>query len=304
MATKPNTKVKSVSHIDVIPLDRCVLDHYQAPRHMAPSLRRTRFIDDLVENWDDRLAGILTVNKRADGTYAVLDGGHRLKALRLRGATEHHASIYEGLTYEEEAATFVALNVRRNALTVVQTMAGHADAGDEATVILERCITDAGFKATASSASAPGLVSMTFQLRNAVIDYGPAVVTQALSWVNAAWPQEKAAVNINMLMGAILFAATFMRESAIGRSGGAPDKKWAQKPASWFLNAARARKAMGATSYIKSANGRKHKATLPEQVFVELREYYNQARHMDATRLPDLDPAYPETPYLANARRS
>jgi hypothetical protein len=263
MTVKNNHATKArdlASHIDVIPLDRCVLDHYQSARHQSPSLRRARFIDDLVQNWDDRLANVLVVNRRSDGTYAVLDGGHRLKALRIRGETEYLASVYEGLSYQEEARLFVDLNARRNGLTVTQTMVGQADANDEATLMLQRCIEAAGFKATASSSSREGLVSMGFQLRNAVIDYGPEVVSQALLWVNASWPMQKAATNVNVLMGAVLFAATFMQQPLLNTSGGAVEKKWAQRPASWFLAAARSAKAMGATALIKSSNGRKHKA--------------------------------------------
>jgi hypothetical protein len=73
-------------------------------------------VDRLLANFDPEQMGVPTVNRRDDGTYFVLDGQHRIRAYEdwLGDGNWEDQSIqvqlYEGMTEEEEAETFLKLN--------------------------------------------------------------------------------------------------------------------------------------------------------------------------------------------------
>jgi hypothetical protein len=56
--------------------------------------------------------GVITVSRRLDGVNAVMDGQHRVEALRIAGYGDGkvQCSIFDGLTIDEEAALFLRLN--------------------------------------------------------------------------------------------------------------------------------------------------------------------------------------------------
>lgn len=68
-------------------------------------------IEEIASNFDPDKLGVLTVNER-DGTYWVVDGGHRLTALGLMGYGDQKTQcwVYHGLTEEQEADLFLDLN--------------------------------------------------------------------------------------------------------------------------------------------------------------------------------------------------
>ena len=61
-----------------VPLDRIVTEEYQRVLNM-------KNVNGIVRDFDPARLGVLVVNHRADGTYAILDGQHRLAALRRMG---------------------------------------------------------------------------------------------------------------------------------------------------------------------------------------------------------------------------
>jgi hypothetical protein len=59
--------------------------------------------------------GVIHVSKRADGTYHIIDGQHRVAAMRVLGKGDELVTcvVYEGLSRAEEAAMFRRLNNTR-----------------------------------------------------------------------------------------------------------------------------------------------------------------------------------------------
>ncbi|MDY5220460.1 MAG: DUF6551 family protein, partial [Eubacteriales bacterium] len=66
--------------IQLIPLACIVTEEYQRVMNM-------RNVAGIVKHFDPAKLGVLVVSHRKDGTYAVLDGQHRLTALRKLGYT-------------------------------------------------------------------------------------------------------------------------------------------------------------------------------------------------------------------------
>lgn len=66
--------------IECVPLERIVTEQYQRILNM-------KNVAGIVKNFDPAKLGVLVVSRRGDGTYAVLDGQHRLAALRRLAMT-------------------------------------------------------------------------------------------------------------------------------------------------------------------------------------------------------------------------
>jgi hypothetical protein len=68
-------------------------------------------IESIAANFDPNKFGTLTVSER-DGTYWVVDGGHRRTSLKVMGYEDQKVQCwtYHGLTEEQEAELFLDLN--------------------------------------------------------------------------------------------------------------------------------------------------------------------------------------------------
>jgi ParB-like chromosome segregation protein Spo0J len=70
------------------------------------------WVAKIARDFDPNQLGIITVSRRDDGCVVVLDGQHRIEALRRVGLEGHEVDcrVLVGLTLEEEARTFRLLN--------------------------------------------------------------------------------------------------------------------------------------------------------------------------------------------------
>jgi len=81
---------------------------------------RKSHVKKMADNWQPEIAGFVVVSKRSDGTLALVDGGHRQAATRMRiesGDTDidtmFDALEYSGLTLQEEADMYLKFNGQR-----------------------------------------------------------------------------------------------------------------------------------------------------------------------------------------------
>lgn len=74
-------------------------------------------VERLIREWDDRLLDPIVVSFR-EGKYNVVDGQHRIAAMRLMNGGSGvmvNCKIYSGLTYEQEADFCYKLDKAKNA---------------------------------------------------------------------------------------------------------------------------------------------------------------------------------------------
>lgn len=92
--------------IEKISIDQITLD-----RKVQRELNQA-WAEKIAREMDLSQIGIITVSKRQDGSTIILDGQHRIEALRIAGKTgyEIDCRVLNGLTIEEEARTFRILN--------------------------------------------------------------------------------------------------------------------------------------------------------------------------------------------------
>lgn len=80
--------------------------------------------------WSALEVGVLLVSERADGTFAVWDGQHRLEAGKLAGHALFDCFVYSGMTVEEEAWLFYTTQATRKQLTVPAGFVARVTSGD------------------------------------------------------------------------------------------------------------------------------------------------------------------------------
>lgn len=67
-------------------------------------------VKNIADKFNPELAGTIIVSRREDGSLYIIDGNHRVNAMKLIGKKYVMANILENLTIEEEAADFYKLN--------------------------------------------------------------------------------------------------------------------------------------------------------------------------------------------------
>lgn len=103
-------KVGRIARLQWVPLARMRVNPL-AQRDM-----RMHWVNDLVEDFDPERLGSPTVNHTSDGWYNIVDGQHRIEALKLwlgEGKWEDQSIqcwTYEGLSTAQEADIFLDLN--------------------------------------------------------------------------------------------------------------------------------------------------------------------------------------------------
>lgn len=85
-------------------------DTYQRPF----SLKRAR---EMSMKWNFRQCTPLDVSAREDGKYAVIDGGHRLEAAKIRGVRLLPCWVNYDLEIPDEASLFTKLNTERKSVS-------------------------------------------------------------------------------------------------------------------------------------------------------------------------------------------
>lgn len=109
---------RSQSHnvaLRILPVESLFVDHaYQRPE-------QTKLVGEIVANLRPQLLGTPEVSDRGDGTYAIMDGQQRWLAVSaLDAPSTLRCNVHTGLTREEEAELFVALNKKRKQVSALE----------------------------------------------------------------------------------------------------------------------------------------------------------------------------------------
>ena len=115
--------MKHMQSIERIPLSEICIEPYQRVLNNARVKR-------IADNFDPARVGVLLLSKRGPHSYAIVDGQHRLCAMRQIGVPDAVCIVVVGLSYEEEANYFRIQTRDTNALSAYSLYkAGVQDAG-------------------------------------------------------------------------------------------------------------------------------------------------------------------------------
>lgn len=177
------TRLARDARLRWVTLDQCRISEV-AQRE----LRRAR-VDYLVANFDLEQLGTLTVNERQPGMFYVIDGQHRLEAVKEwlgEGWEKQQIQCwaYDGLTEEEEADKFDRLNdvltVRAYDKFMIRVTAGRALENDVVRVLATQGLVP-------SRMDVPGGVQAVWTVRNVYIRSDAETLGRALRIIRDAY---------------------------------------------------------------------------------------------------------------------
>jgi hypothetical protein len=123
-SSKKRKDEKVSMNIQRLPLNKLRVDHrYQR-------LYKKGRAENIGRSWDDKLAGVITVSKRSDGGFYIIDGQHRVRGAEIKGKEYLDADVREGLTLAEEAQLFDRLNADRALVSALERFRARLLYGD------------------------------------------------------------------------------------------------------------------------------------------------------------------------------
>lgn len=111
-------------------------------------------VSNIARNFDPDAFGIIICSAREDNVIAIIDGGHRIAALRLLGLENKtvNALVYFNLSIEDEARIFTLINQDRTKPKTVDIFKAQVAANDQQAIGLNSILSTLGLRAV----NAPG----------------------------------------------------------------------------------------------------------------------------------------------------
>lgn len=178
---------------------------------------------ELASTFDPLMLGVVHVNLRPNGVYSIIDGQHRVGAMRLLGWHDRkvRCQLYRGLPVEKEAAMFIGLNNSTD-VTALETFPVALTSGEAATVAINNILEKYGWRVGSSNRngnfSAVRAARSVYEGRRARakgtafkahVD-GPSALDATFATLTAAWGHDTNAAGAMIVQGLGLF---FMRYS-------------------------------------------------------------------------------------------
>lgn len=104
---------------------------------------KTSQVNKIVNNYDPKSIDSIVVNLREDGLYYIVDGQHRVTALKQLGELSVSAKVHAGLSVEDEAKLYHDINSRPTKTPNAMAKAKMAH-GDEVAEKIDQAVRAAG----------------------------------------------------------------------------------------------------------------------------------------------------------------
>lgn len=108
-------------------------------------------VNKIVKNFDPDAFGSLTVGKRSDGSYWVVDGYHRLSAAKKRGIEKISCDVFESEGQSHEAKIFRIKNAERASISAKNLFKARLIEGDEQAKSIKEIAEKFGLKINTST---------------------------------------------------------------------------------------------------------------------------------------------------------
>lgn len=175
-----------------------------------------RHVNKMIRGWDNRFLTPLVVSFR-DGKYYLIDGQHRLAAMRkMSGGKDAMVPciIHTGLTYTQEAGLYVLLEEAKGNLKLADKIKAKLESGTDAAVLdIDKRIADAGFDWALDKPTGNAYeIIPTQPVLRAYNKLGGPGFTHMLELLAGAWHGSQSSINSKMLYGMALFIKTYETE--------------------------------------------------------------------------------------------
>lgn len=173
-------------------------------------------VDEIIREWNGRELSPVVVSFR-DGKFNVLDGQHRIEAMRQMAGGKDvivPCIIHTGMTYKEEADMYARLDTDKKRLTLRQHTKAVVEAGSDARIMeVKRLVEDGGFTwALEVQTSEPFEIAAIRALINAYQLLGSEAFSRMLALMAGAWQGTPNSLKASILSGMALFVKTYETE--------------------------------------------------------------------------------------------
>ena len=186
--------------IKMLPIGKLMIGGYQRPTNTAR-------VNRIVAAFDEAKLGVLIVSAR-DGQHHLLDGAHRIAALRKMGYTHALCIVLTGLTYQDEAAYFRTQNRDTGPLSQYNLFKSGLEAGDEMCVMIDKICRGNHF-IVGTSTTKPNTIVAIYALTTICAVYGYETLDATLATIRATWEGVSNAVRREFLVGVAEFVHRF-----------------------------------------------------------------------------------------------
>jgi len=157
---------------------------------------RNVIVKKIVKNFDENLFGLLTVVQNGSGTYAVVDGGQRLRAaMQITAIDRVRCLVFPSMSIPEQAQFYLNLNVSRVTPSSVEFFIGQLAAGDDESCRVRDELAIYGLKV------APGGGKNNCSCPKVLLDMRTEVLQNVLDFVVHVWPNEPKRLQKKLLQG-------------------------------------------------------------------------------------------------------
>ena len=161
----------------------------------------------IINNFDRDAVGSLTVGRRLDGSCWVVDGGHRLLALRFLKYSEWDCTVFPSEGVEHEARVFRRMNKDRRSVSAVTVFNAECIEGLPHSLEIRAAVEAAGFFVSRKS-SWPNIQCVA-ELRRTHSRLGSAGVSESLGIIKEVWPNEDGGLKAPIIGGvSVVLAVT------------------------------------------------------------------------------------------------
>ena len=167
-------------------------------------------IEKMVDEFDPREITAIVVSQRADGGYWVLDGQHRLEALRLLGKQVVLADVRTGMTIPEEALLFYRLNAGQTRVAAWDQFQARISAQDHTAMTIVRLIEERGYHLDRSGNATRGIAAV----RSLEKVYRRGYLNDVMDIISSVWRTEHRAVDAPVIEGLGIFLHTYRQQDA------------------------------------------------------------------------------------------
>lgn len=184
------------SHREWVKVADCKIDpSVQRPENPRLSAR-------IAAEFDLDKLGIPVLNKRG-GAYWIVDGQHRLAALRLMGWADMQieCEVFDDLAHAKEAELFLGRNDRIK-VRVVDSYFVALEAGREPQRSVDRCVRTQGLAVSRTSKDGIAAVDTLIKVYNLA---GEVILGKTLRVIRDSYPHDGAAFHAPIIMGVGLF---------------------------------------------------------------------------------------------------
>jgi len=176
-----------------------VVDHrYQRPEKMS-------LIATIAKSPNWAAFGALSLFRRGNGVLVCIDGQQRLRGILMseKPPKKVPAVIQPEASREEEASTFVLVNIIRKAVDPFEKHKALIEAKSPVALAIERAVDKAGYTIGTQSGAGEGdrTVHAIAALYWIYDQLGEEGLVQVLTQARDAWPNDPAGVGVNMLRG-------------------------------------------------------------------------------------------------------